>query len=274
MLCQNRRDGDTLMQNSEHTEIIKESFTAQAEAFAAQPWIAEQDRIARLVAAANLKGTERVLDVATGPGYIAEGFAKKATEAIGVDVTDAMLAIARARTASRGIKNVSFRAADARHLPFGDGEFDVTVCRLALHHMPDPLEALREMTRVCRRGGMVLVQDIIASEHPERAAYQDRFEILRDPSHVRTLPLSELLRLFQRAGLEVDSVETADDLRPEAEPWMATTNTPPEKAAEIRRLLAADLELDLSGTGPYLNETGSLCFHERTATVAGRKFRG
>ena len=58
----------------------------------------------------------------------------------------------------------------------------------------------------------MLVEDIYASEHPERAAYQDRWEILRDPSHVRTLPLSELLQLFRDAGLETDAVTTADDL--------------------------------------------------------------
>jgi hypothetical protein len=74
---------------------------------------------------------------------------------------------------------------------------------------------LREMARVCRARGTIVVEDIDASEHPERAAYQDGWEILRDPSHVRTLALSELLQLVRDAGLETDSVTTADDLTPE-----------------------------------------------------------
>lgn len=224
-----------------------------------------------MVAAARLTGNERVLDIATGPGYIAEAFARAAREVVGVDLTDAMLAIARERTTERGVPNVSFRAADAQNLPFENGAFDVVVCRLALHHLQNPLEVLREMARVCRAGGTVLVEDIYASEFPERSAYQDRWEILRDPSHVRTLPISELLRLFGKAGLETDSVTTADDLTPEVERWLATTKASAERAAEVRRLLEDDRRQDLSGTRPFQDATGQFFFHARTVILAGRK---
>ena len=256
---------------AQHNDVIRESFTTQAQAFAANPWVSDAERIHRLVAAAHLNGNERVLDIATGPGYIAEAFAKVAREVVGVDLTDAMLAIARERTKEHGVSNVSFRAADAQNLPFENGAFDVVVCRLALHHLLKPLLVLREMARVCRAGGTVVVEDIYASEFPERAAYQDRWEILRDPSHVRTLPLSQLLRLFCEAGLETDSVATADDLTPEVERWLATTKVTPERADEIRRLLDEDRRKDLSGTHPFQDATGRFFFHARTAILAGRK---
>jgi SAM-dependent methyltransferase len=255
----------------QHNDVIRESFTTQAVAFAANPWVTDEERIRRLVAAAQLTGDERVLDIATGPGYIAEAFAGGAREVVGVDLTDAMLAIAKERTKERAIANVTFRAADAQTLPFENDAFDVVVCRLALHHLLEPLQVLREMARVCRVGGRVVVEDIYASEHPERAAYQDRWEILRDPSHVRTLALTELLQLFRGAGLETDSVMTADDLTPEVERWMATTRTPPDRAAEIRRLLEEDRLQDISGTRPFQDATGKLFFHARTAILAGRK---
>ncbi len=209
---------------TQHNDVIRESFTAQAQAFAANPWVTDEERIRRLVAAAGLTGSERVLDIATGPGYIAEAFAGATREVVGVDLTEAMLLIAKQRTKERGISNVSFRAADAQNLPFENGAFDVVVCRLTLHHLLKPREVLREMARVCRAGGTIVVEDIYASELAERAAYQDRWEILRDPSHVRTLALSEMLQLFRDAGLETDSVTTADDLTPEVERWLATTN--------------------------------------------------
>ncbi len=256
---------------AQHNDVIRESFTTQAEAFAANPWVKDEERIRRLVAAARLTGDERVLDLATGPGYIAEAFAGAAGEVVGVDLTDAMLAIAKERTKARGISNVSFRAADAQNLPFENGAFDVAVCRLALHHLQKPLQVVREMARVCRAGGTVLVEDIYASERRERAAYQDRWEILRDPSHVRTLPLSELLQLFRDAGLETDALSTADDLTPEVERWLATTKTTTERAAEIRRLLEEDRLHDLSGTRPFQDATGRLFFHARTAILAGHK---
>ena len=255
----------------QHNDVIRESFTTQAQAFAANPWVTDEERIRRLVAAAHLTGSERVLDIATGPGYIAEAFAGLARGVVGVDLTEAMLTIARERTVERGVSNVSFRAADAENLPFENGAFDVVVCRLALHHLLKPLQVLSEMARVCRLGGIVLVEDIYASEHPERAAYQDRWEILRDASHVRTLALTDLLQLFRDVGLEVDFVATADDLTPEVERWMATTKTTPERAAEIRRLLEDDRQYDLSGTRPFQDATGRLYFHARTAMVTGRK---
>jgi ubiquinone/menaquinone biosynthesis C-methylase UbiE len=255
----------------EHNDVIRESFTTQAAAFAANPWVTDERRIGRLVAAARLTGDERVLDIATGPGYIAEAFARAAREAVGVDLTDAMLTIARKRTNERGISNITFRAGKAQNLPFENGSFDVVVCRLALHHLQKPLQVMREMTRVCRDGGMVVVEDIYGSEFPERAGFQDGWEILRDPSHVPTLPISELLKLYREAGLETDAVTTADDLTPEVERWMATTGVTEERAREIRRLLEEDREQDLSGTRPFQDATGQLCFDARTVIIAGRK---
>ena len=256
-----------------HNEVVRESFTTQAKAFASNPWVTDEERIRRLLAAARLKGDERVLDIATGPGYIAEAFALAAREVIGVDLTAAMLTIAEERTKERGISNVSFRIGDVQSLPFEKEEFDVVVSRLALHHMQNPALVVGEMTRVCRLGGSVLVEDIYGSEHPERAAYQDRWEKLRDPSHVRTLPVSELLRLFREAGLETDSVSTYGDLCPEVERWLATTKTPAADAAEVRRLLEEDRLHDLSGTRPFQDATGGLHFHARSVTLTRRRFR-
>jgi SAM-dependent methyltransferase len=185
-----------------------------------------------------------------------------------------MLAIARERTSQRGVKNIAFRTGDAQSLPFEASQFDVVVCRLALHHVQEPRKVLAEMARVCRGDGAVLVEDIFASEHPERAAYQDRWETLRDASHVRALPLSELLYLFRDAGLETETVMTADDLRPEVERWLRTTKASPEKAAEVRRLLEVFWRRFLCAPRPFRDQAGLLYFHARTAIVSGRKTGG
>jgi SAM-dependent methyltransferase len=245
----------------------------QAKAFASNPWVTNEERISRLVASARLKGNESVLDIATGPGYIAEAFARGAREVIGVDLTAAMLAIGEERTKQNGMSNISFRIGDVQNLHFENERFDVVVCRLALHHMQNPGQVVREMTRVCRLGGAVLVEDIYASEHRERANYQDHWEKLRDPSHVRVLPLSEHLHLLRDAGLETVGVRTFDDLCPEVERWLATTKAPADTANEVRRLLEEDRAKDLSGTQPFHDETGLLFFHARTVILTGRKFR-
>lgn len=259
------------MQN--HDQVIRESFTKQAAAFAATSWISDEERIARLVSAAALAGSERVLDIATGPGYIAEAFAQKAGEVVGVDLTEAMLSIARERTSSRGLKNISFQLADANQLPFSEGEFDVIVTRFSLHHFQKPLQALREMARVCGPEGRVVVEDLLTSEHLGIAARHNRFEVLRDPSHVRAMPLSELLTLFRDAGLEPWGVLLSDDVAPELEQWLATTRTSPENAEAIRQVLREEEGRCGGYLRPYQDATGRLYFRLRTAILTGQKFR-
>jgi len=198
------------------------------------------------------------------------GFAAVAREVVGIDLTEAPLAIAEQRRQEQELHNVRFQLADAARLPFVDGEFDVVVCRLALHHFAEPPRMLSEMVRVCAPHGTVAVEDIVVSEHRSRGAYQNRFENLRDPSHTAAFSLSALLRLFAAAGLEVEQVSTGQ-LHQVVERWMANAQTPPDRAAQVRRLIEQDAREDLSGTRPFQTDGGQWCFTQRTAIVLGRR---
>lgn len=257
------------MNSEDQKAIVRHEFTKQADAYAASTSITNPERIERLIRAVAPAPEARVLEVATGPGYVACGFAAASGEVIGIDITDALLEIAERNRRERGLSNLRFQRGDAEQLPFGDAEFDVVVCRLAFHHLADPAAVLREMARVCRPNGTVAVEDMVGSEHPERAAYQNRFENLRDPSHLRALPLSELLRLFAASGLEVETVYSGQS-RPEVEHWMERAQTPPEAAAEVRAMLERDLREDLSGTRPHYRD-GILVFTQMNAAVIGRR---
>jgi len=254
----------------EHNQVVREEFTRQATAYAANPLIADPEQVARLVHAVRPASQDRVLEVATGPGYVAMGFAAVAREVVGVDLTEAPLAIAEQRRLEQGLHNVRFQLADAARLPFADGEFDVVVCRLAFHHFEQPPRMLREMVRVCTPQGTVAVEDIVVSEHPARGAYQNRFENLRDPSHTAAFSLSMLLKLFTDAGLEVNHVSTNDRVQV-AERWMANAHTPADRAVQVRHLIEQDGLHDLSGTQPFQNADGQWCFMHRMAIVVGRK---
>jgi ubiquinone/menaquinone biosynthesis C-methylase UbiE len=254
----------------DHNQVVREEFTRQAVAYAANPSIADPERIARLVQAVSPMADARVLEVATGPGYVAMGFAAVAREVVGIDLTEAPLAIAEQRRQEQGLHNVRFQLADAARLPFADGEFDVVVCRLAFHHFAEPPRMLSEMVRVCAPHGTVAVEDIVVSEHPARAAYQNRFENLRDPSHTAAFSLSALLGLFAEAGLELEHVSTGH-LHQVVERWMANAQTPAERAVEVRRLIEQDARADLSGTRPFQTDEGQWCFLQHTAIVVGRR---
>jgi SAM-dependent methyltransferase len=102
---------------------------------------------------ANLLRARRVLDVGSGTGAVTEELSAR-TEAIvvGVDHDPDMVAYAREQTGQ-----VEYRLGDAHDLPFSDGWFDVTVCHFVLLWCRDAFQAAREMVRVTRPGGSVLV---------------------------------------------------------------------------------------------------------------------
>jgi ubiquinone/menaquinone biosynthesis C-methylase UbiE len=252
-----------------HKDKIREEFTRQADAFAASTEIHSHDRLERLVNAIDPAPTARALEIATGPGHVAMALAARCREVVGVDITDAPLAIAERIRRERGLDNVRFQRADADQLPFADGEFDIVLCRFAFHHFEDPAVPLREMVRVCRTGGRLVGEDLAASEIPERAEFYNRFERLRDTSHTRALSMSELLRMFGAHGLEIESVYSSDLVQP-LERWMANSQTTPDRAAEIRDMFARDEREDLSGTHPFRRD-GDIFFTQKTIAIVARK---
>ncbi|GAA0510398.1 class I SAM-dependent methyltransferase [Deinococcus depolymerans] len=91
------------------------------------------------------------LDVMTGTGSVALALLGRAGSVTGLDLSEGMLRVARAR-----VPGAAFVVGDAAHLPFPDGSFDVVVCASGLFFVPDMGAALREWRRVVRPGGQVL----------------------------------------------------------------------------------------------------------------------
>jgi ubiquinone/menaquinone biosynthesis C-methylase UbiE len=253
----------------DHKDVVRQEFTHQAQAYAANPVVANRDRLVRLVQAVHPQPGAHVLDVATGPGYVAAAFAEAGCEVVGLDLTAAPLALAEQMSQERGLTNLRFQVGDAEHLPFDEQSFDIVVSRYALHHCEDPQRVLAEMARVCRIDGVVVIEDLVTSEYQARAAYQNHFEQLRDPSHTRALPISEFLALFTSRGLEVEQIYT-DQQTQALERWLAFAHTPEDQAEQVRALIQDDELHDLSGTRPF-RQDGKVYFHQRTAVFIGRK---
>ena len=105
---------------------------------------------------AEIEVGQSVLDVACGTGVIANGASERvgATGFVtGLDNNPAMIAVASARSGNK----VQWRTADAQDLPFPDRSFDRVICQLGLQYFPDRTAAVREMRRVLRPGGRVVV---------------------------------------------------------------------------------------------------------------------
>ena len=182
-----------------HRDRILDQFTRQAAPFAVAAAIRSEEALNRIVQWAEAGPNDIVLDVACGPGLLACAFARVAQHATGVDMTPAMLEQARKTQQEQGLKNLSWQPGDVYSLPFPAAQFSIVSSRFAFHHLQDPMAALKEMKRVCRPGGRIVVADM--APLPEKAAALNAAELLRDPSHVRALPVDELRGLFDQAGL-------------------------------------------------------------------------
>jgi ubiquinone/menaquinone biosynthesis C-methylase UbiE len=99
--------------------------------------------IERLLDAAQVGAGTSVLDIATGPGYVAGRAAGRGASVIGTDIAPAMVALARELN-----PGIAFRQADAEELPFGDGSFEAVVGNFVVPHLGRPERAVAECSRV------------------------------------------------------------------------------------------------------------------------------
>lgn len=142
------------------------------------------------------------LDAACGTGRHAAKLAELGHQVIGVDTTEAMLDIARAK-----VPDAEFRRGSLEDLPVDDDSVDLITCALALTHVPDLGPVLREFRRVLRPGGIAVLSDM----HPFNTMLSGRLaafpedDITKGIPYVvnRTHPVSDYIAAFQAAQLSI-----------------------------------------------------------------------
>ncbi|HEY7377611.1 MAG TPA: class I SAM-dependent methyltransferase [Steroidobacteraceae bacterium] len=163
----------------------------------------------KLLGCAALVPGQRVLDVACGTGLVSLAAARAVGptgNVVGVDISDQMVEVARRRAAGQGLSNSSFARMDAETLALPDASFDVALCALGLMYVPDPLRAVREMRRVARSGGRVVIA--VWGERA-RCGWSPVFPIVEAEVESDVCPLffqlgqrDSLARLCAQAGLQ------------------------------------------------------------------------
>jgi SAM-dependent methyltransferase len=105
--------------------------------------------------AANVRATDRVLDVAAGSGNATLAAARRFATVTSTDYVPALLERGRRRAEADGFDNVTFEFADAEALPYPDASFDVVLSTFGVMFAPDHEQTARELMRVCKSGGRI-----------------------------------------------------------------------------------------------------------------------
>jgi demethylmenaquinone methyltransferase/2-methoxy-6-polyprenyl-1,4-benzoquinol methylase len=162
--------------------------------------------------ALDLRPGERVLDLAAGTGVSTEELARSGATAVGLDISLGML-----RQGRRVRPDVPLLAGDALALPFADGTFDAVTISFGLRNLVNPVAGLREMARVTRPGGRLVVCEF---SHPTWAAF-------------RTVYLGYLMRALPEVARRVSS-------NPDAYVYLAESiRAWPDQAGLAAQLVAA-----------------------------------
>jgi SAM-dependent methyltransferase len=209
-----------------HAEASGETVDADAfNAFEAAGWEERADGYHRFFGAITTRVTEqlldaakvdrgrRVLDVASGPGYVAAACAVRGANVVGVDVAGEMVALAR-----RLRPEIDFRQADAERLPFADGSFDAVLANFLILHVGRPEQVAAELARVLRPDGKLALS---TWDGPERArllgvlvdavaevGVEPPADVPSGPPIFRFADEAEFARLLGDAGLGDVDVQT------------------------------------------------------------------
>lgn len=240
-----------LRRDRERAEAVKKDREAGAQVYFeahAADWdrlrslhVAEGEVEAAMLEALGAGPIDLMVDVGTGTGRMLELFADRYQRGLGFDISQAMLAYARAKLARAGIAKAQVRHGDLYGLPLADGSADAVIMHQVLHYLSDPPRAIREAVRVLGPGGRLLIVDFAPHE----------LEFLRTEHAHERLGFAEPLvaQWLDEAGLSVASI----------------TNLAAREAADERKLTVTLWHGRKPGTRPserQMDETRSL---ERTA---------
>ena len=145
------------------------------------------EHLHRYLLARELSHGRRVLDIACGEGYGSDLLAEVASSVVGVDIVAEVVQHARIRYQR---PNLAFAAGSCAAIPLADGSIDVVVCFETLEHHDQHDQMMREVTRVLRPDGLLIISSPDRHEYSEVPGY-------RNPFHAQELDRSEFARLLE-----------------------------------------------------------------------------
>ncbi|MHC1680074.1 MAG: class I SAM-dependent methyltransferase [Methanomassiliicoccales archaeon] len=246
---------------------VQEIFGKRAEGYVNSASHADQEVLERVGQMCGDLHGKIALDIATGTGHVAMHLSTLTKTVIGLDLTRRMLELAREEAYKRSLTNVNWVRGDVRALPFPDRSFDAVTCRRAPHHFPDVHGAIREMARVLKDDGVLVIDDRSVPDDAEVDSCMNHLDLLHDRSHVREYGRKEWEAMLRKAGLTSIQVHEYQRHLPLS---TMTWNAEPADAQEIERVVTS-LPSDLKRRMAVEEVDGKLFMDQYYITIRATK---
>lgn len=255
---------------SEQINKVINEFTKQAEKFNEyQKSFSKAEYNDWAINKMNFWGDEYALEVAAGTCGFGRAISPYVAKIIELDATEAMLNVGEKEAENQNITNVSFIQGIAEELPFQNEEFDAVVTRLAYHHFEKRDKPFKEMVRVLKTKGKLVIIDMEAREEKFREV-ADNIERLRDPSHTKCISKNELLTLAKKNNMMVEVCETIS-MPVLLNDWMELTNVNESEQIKIINMMVDDINgIKNDGFEPYMKNS-EIYFNHRWMICIARK---
>lgn len=221
------------MTTGSHHDNVEKQFGSQAQAYLTSTVHASGRDLQRLAERLSAFPQAQLLDMGCGAGHASFVAAGNVANVTAYDLSRQMLDVVEQAAREKGLNNIRTQQGYAEVLPFADAVFDVVISRYSAHHWHDVGQALREVKRVLKPGGVFIMMDVMSPGHPVRDIWLQTVEALRDTSHVRNYSSGEWLALVNEAGL-ITRTLTTDKLPLEFSSWVARMRTPQALCEAIR----------------------------------------
>lgn len=188
-----------------NTRLVQEQYNHIADRYDHR-WRGYTDSTLRfLLNWADLQPHEQVLDVGCGTGELEWLHLQTQPQQVmcGIDLAEAMLTVARQKCSP--FSHVSFQSGTAAALPYGDRTFDVILSASAFHYFPDPAAALKEMGRVLKPSGRLVILDWCRDFFWCRLC--DHWLQWRDPAHQQCYTQQELHQFLHQVNFKVTAAQ-------------------------------------------------------------------
>lgn len=229
---------DTLM--TTHHDNVKQQFGEQANAYLTSKVHAQGPDLEYLSKLLAHYPDANLLDMGCGAGHVSFIAAKHVKSVTAYDLADEMLSVVAKTAQERGLSNLATKQGYAEQQPFTDNQFDIIASRYSAHHWHDVGQSLRELHRVCKANGKLIIMDVVSPGHPVLDIWLQTIEALRDTSHVRDYTPGEWMTFLTEAGFTIDNLER-HRLTLSFDTWVKRMRTPDVlvEAIKVYQLTAA-----------------------------------